>query len=268
MKNLNKMKTLIIAMATSLFAVPASAQNNYSKPTIVLVHGAWSDISAWKEVTPILEAKGIKVLAVNLPGHGSDTTSFANITLQSYVDAVKNTIGDAKNVTLVGHSMAGIVISQVAEDMPGSIDKLIYLAAYLPANGQSLLDLAKTDAGSHVGKFLQIDQATASAGIGKDGAVDIFVADASKSVQDKFANGVNADPLVPFVSPVTLSEKNFGSIEKVYIHTANDHAISYPAQQEMVKNGQVKKNHTLSSSHTPFISMPDQLAAILIKEAR
>jgi len=262
------MKTLLIAMATSLFAIAASAQNNNNKPTIVLVHGAWSDISAWKAVTPLLEARGIKVLEVNLPGHGSDTTPFTSITLQSYVDAVKNQIGDTKNVILVGHSMAGIVISQVAEDRPGSIKKLVYLAAYLPANGQSLLDLAKTDAGSHVGKFLQIDQATASAGIKKEGVVDIFVADAPESIRDKFANGVQPDPLVPFVSPVTLSEKNFGSIDKVYIYTTNDHAISYPAQQAMVKNALVKREHTLSSSHTPFISMPDQLAAILIREAK
>jgi len=261
------MKTLLIAMAASLFAVTASAQDS-TKPTIVLVHGAWSDVSAWKAVTPILEAKGFNVLAVNLPGHGSDATPFTTITLQSYVDAVKNQIGNLKNVTLVGHSMAGIVISQVAEDMPGSIKKLVYLAAYLPANGQSLLDLAKTDAGSHVGKFLQIDQGTASAGIGKGGVVDIFVADAPKSVQEQFANGVQPDPLVPFTSPVKLSEKHFGSIEKVYIYTTNDHAISYPAQQTMVKNAKVKREHTLNSSHTPFISIPDQLVVILIKEAK
>ncbi|SEJ61151.1 Pimeloyl-ACP methyl ester carboxylesterase [Dyadobacter koreensis] len=261
------MKTLIFAMAATLFASVASAQNN-TKPTVVLVHGAWSDVSAWKAVTPLLEAKGINVVAVNLPGHGSDKTPFTSITLQSYVDAVKNEIGDLKNVILVGHSMAGIVISQVAEDMPENIKKLVYLAAYLPANGQSLLDLAKTDAGSHVGKFLQIDQATASAGIGKDGAVDIFVADASKDVQDKFAGCVQPDPLVPFASPVTLSAKNFGSLEKVYIYTTNDHAISLAAQQSMVKNAKVKREHTLKSSHTPFISMPGQLANILIKEAK
>lgn len=52
-------------------------------------------------------------------------------------------------------------------DMPGSIKKLVYLAAYLPANGQSLLDLAKTDSGCHIGKFLLTDHATASAGIRK-----------------------------------------------------------------------------------------------------
>jgi pimeloyl-ACP methyl ester carboxylesterase len=261
------MRNLFITMVASLFGLTAFAQST-KKPTIVLVHGAWSDVQAWKTVTPFLRAKGINVLAVNLPGHGNDTTSFTSITLKTYVDAVKKEINTTKNVILVGHSMAGIVISQVAEDLPGTIKKLIYLGAYLPANGQSLLDLAKTDAGSHVGKFLRIDQATASAGLAKEGVVDIFVADAHKSIQDQFANGVKPDPLAPFASPVNLTDAGFGSVEKVYIYTKNDHAVSYTKQQDMAKIGQVKTEHTLNSSHTPFISMPQEVAAILIKEAK
>jgi pimeloyl-ACP methyl ester carboxylesterase len=238
-----------------------------NKQTIVLVHGAWSDLSAWEAVKPLLEAEELNVITVNLPGHGNDTTPFLSITLQSYVDVVKKAIG-TQNVTLVGHSMAGIVISQVAEDMPGSIKKLIYLAAYLPQNGQSLLDIAKTDAGSHVGKYLKIDQENASAAIDKDGAVDIFFADVPESVHGKFAKGVKPDPLIPFITPVKLSAEHFGTSEKVYIYTKNDHAVSYPMQQSMAKNGQIKQEYTLTSSHTPFFSMPQKLAEILIKEAK
>ena len=261
------MKTLFITMVASMFAIAAIAQNN-NKPTIVLVHGAWSDVRAWKAVTPLLKAKGLNVKAVNLPGHGNDNTPFTSITLQSYIDAVKKEIGNTKNVILVGHSMAGIVISQVAEDMPGNIKKLVYLAAYLPANGQSLLDLAKTDAGSHAGKFLDIDQARASAAIKNEGVIDIFVADAVKSIQDRFANGVKPDPLAPFVTPVKLTDAGFGDIDKVYIYTKNDHAVSYPKQQEMAKIGQVNREYTLTSGHSPFLSMPEEVAAILAKEAK
>jgi hypothetical protein len=163
--------------------------------------------------------------------------------------------------------MAGIVISQVAENMPGRIKKLVYLAAYLPQNGQSLLDIAKADAGSHVGKYLKIDEQNAAVAIDKEGAVDIFVADAPESVQAKFALGVQPDPFVPFITPVKLSAEHFGATEKVYIYTTNDHAVSYPAQQVMATSVQVKTKYILESSHTPFISMPDQLASILINEA-
>ncbi len=83
--------------------------------TVVLVHGAWTDASAWDAVTPLLKARGYDVITVNLAGHGKDNTSFAGITMASYVETVKKAIGTKNDVTLVGHSMGGFVISEVAE---------------------------------------------------------------------------------------------------------------------------------------------------------
>jgi pimeloyl-ACP methyl ester carboxylesterase len=230
------MKTAILVMAMSVLSFTAQAQkaNNKNSSTIVLVHGAWSDATAWQGVVSILEAQGHEVIAVNLPGHGTDTTSFASITLQSYVDVVKNAIGDRKNVILVGHSMAGLVISQVAEEIPGQIKELVYLAAYLPQNGESLLSLAKQDADSHVGKYLQIDQPTGSAKVAKDGVIDVFAADASAQVGEYIANNIKPEPLAPLVTPVTLTDGKFGSVKKVYIHTVNDHAVSFTFQKTAI----------------------------------
>jgi pimeloyl-ACP methyl ester carboxylesterase len=262
------MKKLVLSVIAGLFGIGVSSAQDLNKPTIVLVHGAWSDSTAWNMVTPVLKAKGFDVVKVSLPGHGEDNTPFPSITLKSYVDAVEGAIGDKKNITLVGHSMAGVVISQVAEDMPGSIKKLIYLSAYLPANGQSLLDIATKDAGSLVGKHLQIDKEKASAGIAKEGTVDIFVADASKNIKNKFSAGVKSDPLIPFATPVTLTDARFGTIVKVYIYSINDHAISYATQQSMVNKIPGVKTYSLKSGHTPFLSMPGKVASILIKEAK
>jgi len=250
------------------FTAQAQKTNNKNSKTIVLVHGAWSDASSWDAVTPLLKAQGEEVIIVNLAGHGKDTTSFAGITFQTYVDQVKAAIGDRTNVVLVGHSFAGLVISQVAEEIPAQIKELIFLAAALPHDGDSLLGLAKGDPASHIGKFLTVDKEHGAAIIAKEGAADIFAADAPQQVQDYIAANIKPEPLVPLATPVHLTDKNFGSIRKVYIHTANDHAISYPAQQYMVKNSKVAKVYTLQSSHTPFISMPDKLAAILIAETK
>jgi hypothetical protein len=168
----------------------------------------------------------------------------------------------------VGHSFAGLVISQVAEEIPGQIKELIFLAAALPHDGDSLLSLAKGDPASHIGKSLTIDQQHGAAIIAKDAAADIFAADAPQQVQEYIAANLKPEPLAPLATPVHLTGKNFGSVKKVYIHTINDHAISYPAQQYMVKAGQVSKTYTLQSSHTPFISMPDKLAVILVAESK
>jgi hypothetical protein len=69
-------------------------------------------------------------------------------------------------------------------------------------------------------------------------------------------------------TPVTLSNEKFGSVKKVYIHTVNDHAVSLPLQEKMVKNSPVSKEYSLPSSHTPFISMPGKLAAILLTASK
>jgi pimeloyl-ACP methyl ester carboxylesterase len=265
------MKTAILLMAMSVLGFTTQAQktNNKNSTTIVLVHGAWSDATAWQAVTPLLKAQGHEVIAVNLPGHGSDATPFTNISLQSYADAVKNAIGDRKNIILVGHSMAGLVISQVAEQIPGQIKELVYLAAYLPQNGESLLSLAKQDADSHVGKYLQIDQTTGSAKVAKDGVIDVFAADAPAQIGDYIANNIKPEPLAPLATPVTLTDGKFGSVKKVYIHTTDDHAVSFTLQKTMVKNnGHISKEYSLPSSHTPFISMPDKLASILLTESK
>ncbi|QEM10564.1 alpha/beta fold hydrolase [Mucilaginibacter rubeus] len=264
------MKTAIIMLAMSVLGFTAQAQktNTKNSKTIVLVHGAWSDASSWDAVTPLLKAQGEEVINVNLVGHGKDTTSFAGIAFQTYVDQVKAAIGTRTNVVLVGHSFAGLVISQVAEDKPAQIKELIFLAAALPHDGDSLLSLAQQDPASHIGKSLTIDKEHGAAIIAKDSAADIFAADAPQQVQEYIAANLKPEPLAPLATPVHLTEKNFGSVKKVYIHTANDHAISYPAQQFMVKNNKVAKVYTLQSSHTPFISMPDKLTAILIAESK
>ncbi|TKC57117.1 alpha/beta hydrolase [Pedobacter hiemivivus] len=264
------MKTAIIMMALSILGFTAQAQKTTGKnsKTIVLVHGAWSDASSWDAVIPLLKAEGGEVINVNLAGHGKDETSFAGITFQTYVDQVKAAIGTRSNVVLVGHSFAGLVISQVAEQIPDQIKELIFLAAALPHDGDSLLSLAKQDPASHIGKSLTIDQEHGAAVIAKDAVADIFAADAPVQVQEYIAAHIKPEPLAPLATPVQLTDKNFGSIKKVYIHTVNDNAISYPAQQYMVKAGKVDKVYTLQSSHTPFVSMPDKLAAILIAERK
>ena len=251
----------------SIFGFTAHARKTDIKDskTIVLVHGAWSDSSSWNAVIPLLKAQGGEVINVNLAGHGKDTSVTAGITFQTYVDQVKAAIGTRTNVVLVGHSFAGLVISQVAEEVSTQIKELIFLAAALPHNGESLLSLAKQDPGSHIGKSLSIDKENGLAIVAKDAVADIFAADAPQQVQEYLSANLKPEPLAPLATPVQLTEKNFGSVKKSYIHTLNDHAISYPAQQYMVKSGKVSKVYTLVSSHTPFISMPDKLAAILIE---
>lgn len=235
--------------------------------SIVLVHGAWMDASAWDKVIPLLENKGYDVGAVNLPGHGSDNTPYEQIQLQSYVHAVKKAIGDKTGVILVGHSMAVIVISQVAEDIPTQLNKLVYVAAYLPQNGESLYGLSQQDKDSHIGKYWRQNDPEhySPASIAPEGIKECFAADCDDATVQKLIQNHKADALAPLATPVSLTADKFGQVEKVYVHTTRDNAVSYYLQQRMVSQTPVSVVYSLDSSHSPFFSHPAELANLIVK---
>lgn len=107
--------------------------NTKAKTQFVLVHGAWHGAWCWEKVIPLIEAKGHGVHTLDLPGLGSDETPLEDVSLNAYVDAVVKLISDIEEkVVLLGHSMGGIVITQVAEKIPEQISTLIYLTAFSP----------------------------------------------------------------------------------------------------------------------------------------
>lgn len=264
------MKTTISTIALTLMTVfgTTAQTKTTTQSTIVVIPGAWSSASDWDAVSAQLKAKGKEVIVVNLPGHGSDNTPISDITLQSYVDVVKKAIGTRKNITMVAHSFGGIVMNQVAEEIPGQIKELIYVAAYVPKNGESLLSLATADADSHLGKYLQIKEKEGIAVVPKEGIVDSFFEDAPKQVQDYVVNNFKPEPLAPLATPVKVTEANLGKLKKVYVFTTLDHTVSPKLQHKMVTDNNITKTYSLPSSHTPFVSMPDKLAEVLIKETK
>ncbi|MFN3592196.1 MAG: alpha/beta fold hydrolase, partial [Thermaurantiacus sp.] len=113
------------------------------RPVIVLVHGAFMDASAWRDPQVALEDKGLRVITVNLPGRSANPAEPSEMSLPIYRDAVLAAIAaESRPVILVGHSFGGFSISTVAETAPDKIAALVFVAAYLPRNGQSLQTLA------------------------------------------------------------------------------------------------------------------------------
>lgn len=265
---------LSVVTITIMFS-SCSKSNDELKPVsknYVLVHGAWQAPYVWDAVKNILISEGNSVTVVELPGHGSDQTVPSTLTLNTYRDKVADAISKINGkVILVGHSLGGMIISAVAEQNPSKIEKLVYLAAYLPASGQSLLDLAGTDAGSSLGgtingkDILTKDFVNGILDIQRDQIVNIFIQDGSAQVQNLVLQNYRPEPLVPFTNPVTLSAANFGSVEKVYIKTLQDHVVSPALQNQMIATGNVKTVYQLNTSHSAFLAKPDSVAILLTK---
>jgi pimeloyl-ACP methyl ester carboxylesterase len=117
-----------------------------SKPTIVIVHGAWGGAWAFKRVEAMLRDKGFQVYRPQLTGQG-DRVHLArpDIGLNTHIEDVVNTIlyEDLHDIILVGHSYGGMVITGVADRVPDRIKRLVYLDAMVPNDGESVSSIMR-----------------------------------------------------------------------------------------------------------------------------
>ncbi len=260
---------LVIAVASlGLSSFKQRTNDRASIKTFVLVHGAWQAPYAWQSVKQQLESKGERVIVIELPGHGDDQTSPAQLSIDVYRDKVVDAINNVDGkVILVGHSMGGMVVSAVAEKIPFKINKLVYIGAFVPADNQSLLELSMMDKQSLLGASLIPSQDQLTLDVKKENLVNIFCQDATKDEQEMVMKNYRAEPAIPFTNKVHVSDANFGSVDKYYILTTQDHAVGADLQDQMIKAANITNIYTLNSSHCPFISQPKEVTKLLIKIA-
>jgi pimeloyl-ACP methyl ester carboxylesterase len=264
------MKKTISSLLTAAIAITSLASENPAaeskSQTYVLVHGAWQAPYVWDAVKADLINKGNKVIVVELPGHGSDNTATYTLNIDVYRDKVIEAFSKVEGkVILVGHSMGGMVISAVAEKVPSRISKLVYIGAFLPANGQALTDLAYADPDSKLGPLLIPSADKLTLDVKADSLSYLFINDGSEGVKQQVVNKYRAEPAIPFTSKVTLTNENFGAVSKVYIKTLQDVVISPGLQDRMIAAAGIKTVLTVNTSHSPFLSQPKAVSELLLK---
>jgi pimeloyl-ACP methyl ester carboxylesterase len=232
----------------------------------VLVHGVSHGAWCWDKVVPLLEAKGHSVDAIDLPGHGQDPTPTADVTLERYVERVCDALSAAPGpVVLVGHSMAGMLITQAAERCPTRIQRLIYLAAYLPHDGQKLLDLADLPEGAstHVRPNLIFSADHRSATLKPEAVRETFYNDCEDLDVERAMRLLVPQATQPFAAPVHTTEEHFGRVPKAYIVCLQDNTVPTALQWRMLADLPCDEVMTLRTGHSPFMSAPDHLVAAL-----
>jgi pimeloyl-ACP methyl ester carboxylesterase len=122
--------------------------------TFVLVHGAWQSAGTWDRVTPLLRGSGHNVVTPLLRGLGTDQQRLtADISLERHVQDVADELSRIQDeAILVGHSYAGMIISGAAEANPSKVRALVFLDAFIPEDGQSVLDLLPAEIGEYFRK--------------------------------------------------------------------------------------------------------------------
>jgi pimeloyl-ACP methyl ester carboxylesterase len=243
----------------------ATVKKNY-----VIVPGAWSAPYAWANVKASLEKSGNTVIVVQLPGHGSDQTAPQNMTMDIYRDAVISAMNTVSGkVILVGHSLGGVVISEVAEKAPARIEKLVYVAAFVPVSGQSMLDLAMTDSTAVTGKHLNVSADYTIVDVDQDWIINGFIQDGTDDEKQLTLTNYKTEPFGPLTNEVTLTAANYGSVPKVYIKTLIDQTVTPRLQKRMLAaTPEFEATYKLNTSHSPFLVKPDSVVILLTNIAK
>jgi pimeloyl-ACP methyl ester carboxylesterase len=243
---------VISVLAAVTLRGQASTAKGASKPTIVLVHGAFADASGWHRLIPILQRDGYEVLAVQIPLASLDGDVQ---TTKRFLEGIQGSI------VLVGHSYGGAVITGAAAGNP-KVKALVYLAAFAPDSGEAIaafgekypVDLSSALQPDSAG-FLYIDRAKFHAD---------FCADLSDG--DARVMAVTQKPLNKGVFEASVPEAAWKNIPSWFLVSQDDHAINPDLERFYAKRMNAKTSE-VKSSHVAFLSHPDVVAKLIEQAA-
>jgi pimeloyl-ACP methyl ester carboxylesterase len=233
------------------------------KPTIVLLHGAWADASSWSRVITRLQSDGYTVDAPPDPlrGIASDSSYLASF--------LKKIPGP---VVLVGHSYGGAVITNAATSDP-EVKALVYVDAFIPDQGQTLLQLVSAQPGSH----LAADGSSFNLvpfGPGP-GDVDAYVL--PNVFPHAFANGLSprlAGELAASQRPLAVSAlaelsgpPAWATIRSWSVIGTRDHVIP-PAEQVAMSTRARARITKIAAPHLSMLADPGDVTRVIVEAAQ
>lgn len=231
----------------------------------VLVHGASHGGWCWEKVAPILAATGHTVHTPDLPGGGADRTLPGDVSLQTYRDRILPLIDSAaEKVTLVGHSMGGITITEVAEARPEKLHCLVYLTALMPKDGVYAREITAREPGSLVLRSLEMSQDGLTYTYKRSNIATLFYNDCTPEDTYRAMERLRPMPRIISTTPVHTTQERFGSVPRVYIECTKDNAITLAMQRYMQRELPPRATITLQTGHSPFLSAPEELAGHLL----
>jgi pimeloyl-ACP methyl ester carboxylesterase len=272
---------------------------------VLLLHGFWHGAWCWSEVLGRLTAAGTRALAVDMAGHGLRARRPAAPTARPFDPAAlaaepspatadldeaaalfvaqARALGGGAPVTAVAHSMGGNVLTRAVQDAPGLFAHAVYVTAFMPASGVPAA--AYIFAPENDGDLVQVAMVADPAAIGglrldtasPDPAYrqllrDAFFGDVGTDVADAAIGLLTPDaPAGIAAGATTLTDDGWGSVPRTYVVCTRDRALQPPMQRRFIEladaafPGNPTSVHTLESSHSPFLSMPAELAGIILK---
>jgi pimeloyl-ACP methyl ester carboxylesterase len=229
--------------------------------TFVLVHGAWSGGWCYGRVAELLRADGHRVFTPTLTGQGERSHLLTGtVNLTTHISDVMNVLQyeGLDDVVLAGHSYGGMVITGVADRIADKISALVYLDAFLPADGQSLFDI---NIPANTQRFV--------ANAGEFGGLAVppppaafFNVNAQDAARvDRLATPF---PMAAMAERLKLTGRHKSVRKRVYVHgTVLPRESPFKPFYERVRNDPAWAAHAFACGHHVMLDMPEKTAEIL-----
>jgi pimeloyl-ACP methyl ester carboxylesterase len=232
--------------------------------TFVLVHGAWHGGWCWARVADRLRSGGHMVFAPTLTGLGERAHLLrAGIDLKTHITDVVNVMKweGLDDVVLCGHSYGGFVISGVAEQMASVIRSIVFLDAFVPQNGQAVVDLT----GAAVLAATRKAQDRGDLAIPPRTAEAFGVNSADRAWVDCLCVG---QPIATFTDKIALTGARDRVPRKGYIRAKNYESPAFDRAYQALKGDSSWRTYEAPCGHDVMVDKPDWLSEILLGAAR
>ena len=229
----------------------------------VLVHGAFQGGWVYARVARLLRAAGHEVYTPTLTGLGERShLAHHAINLDTHIEDIVSVLQheDINDAILCGHSYGGMVITGVAGAIAGRIRSLVYLDAYAPDDGQSLMDITGADTAL---AFLALAS-------GNGGMIPAIPA-AAFNVNQADAAWVDAmsgpQPLATFAQGVPQGAESNAVAHRTFIYASANGGDWFASTYARLKARPQWTVHAVACGHSIMLDCPEELASLLLEEA-
>jgi pimeloyl-ACP methyl ester carboxylesterase len=279
-------------------SVPATAP----AAVAVFVHGAWHSSVHWTTTQRALAQRGVPSIAVDLPGHGvnapvptgylqpgqpgltTERSAVADLTMDQLVDELVARLAEVRprfrRVLLVAHSAGGGPASAAAERAPELVDHIVYLSAFVPAGRPRFLDYVDAPENADAVHVPRIGDPAAIGAI----RINPLSTDPAEvaAIHRSFLADWPVDrpgwrlllhpdePTASLTAPVRVTAARWGRIPRTFVRLTDDVALPVVTQDLMIAEAdQVAPDRktevqSLPGGHSPFLTRPEELAALLV----
>jgi pimeloyl-ACP methyl ester carboxylesterase len=242
--------------------------------TFVLVHPAWFGGWCWKKVSPLLQARGHAVHTPTLTGLGERVhLARPEVGLDTHVDDVVNllTYEDLHDVVLAGNSSGGLVITGVADRAPERIGHLVYLDAFVPEDGQSMLDIIPPERRPVMEKLVQTEGHGWLLPRFAPAPWETFARESWRITDEAdlrwMLPRLAPTPFGHFRDPVRRRNPQAETAPRTYIRCVGWPNASFDRYAEAARRGAGWRYRELAASHIAYITQPRDVAEVLLEAA-